>query len=112
MRPSGSPGDLEHLFIDMQRLCEAVEADNTQLEALLSQLELMQQRSAQLDEFYQQRWLHGSEQLARDTAAMQRLQDLPASGHYSILGQDTIWDALSERQELIKTLLKHLAKAL
>lgn len=98
----------EQHFARMQQLYEAAQQDNEMLASLCSRFNQMQQRMEKLKDFYQTDWLKGSEALGENHAARERLHQQVGAGYYSILGEDTIWNLLSEREELFRTLQAQL----
>ena len=96
----------------MQALCADVEADNRRLEHCLRSLKAAEKRRVALQDFYERDWLRLAESPDLSAAQAAGLQALVAEGGYSVLGQDTIWNALSDQHALRLKLLKHLAKHL
>jgi pantothenate kinase type III len=75
-----------------------------QLEQTQQQLQQAEQLWSQLQEYYQgEQWLQDAEQ---------DLKIKCGEGHYSILGQDTLWNGLDERKQLALQLMRLSLKIL
>lgn len=95
---------------EMQTLCTQLEADVQQLAAFGKSLAAIDQRYKALATLYQAHWLRLSESKALSKAQCQQIEDMVAKGSYSVLGQDTIWNALSDTRAEYLRLLKSLAE--
>ncbi|MDO5687380.1 MAG: DUF4298 domain-containing protein [Neisseria sp.] len=96
----------------MQSLCAEVESDNKQLKQLLRLFKTADKRRDELQTLYENDWLHlvESEELSKEQR--RELESLQAKGKYSILDQDTIWNALSDQYDLRVQLIKAAVKTL
>lgn len=99
-------------LLDMQQLCTALEEDARQINAFADVLSAIEQRQQRLSALYQADWLRLVEETSLTDAQQKRLDDALSQDSYSILGQDTIWNALSDIREGYILLLKSLAEKL
>lgn len=95
-----------------QALCVRVEADHAELTRLLRALPAMQRRHDALARYYDAHWLADVQALQAQPDAERRLLDATPDGHYSVLAEDTIWDALSDAREAVQRAIKALARRL
>lgn len=97
---------------EMQTLCSELEADLTQMVAFKRYLGEVEVRHQKLSTLYESQWqrLTESEQLSAEEQAV--IESMVREGHYSILGQDTIWNALYDTKAQYVELLKALAEKL
>lgn len=91
----------------LQMLCLQVEQDNAEIQAFLKQLKVAEKRRKQLTEAYHQDW-QALAKLPQETLA--QIQVEVPEGHYSVLAEDTIWDALETGRQARVALLKLLVK--
>lgn len=96
----------------MQSLCVQVEADHAALQRVLKALPAMQRRAQALSAYLHGPWLADVDAIAQVPKAEQRVHDAAPAGHYSVLAQDTIWDALTDADADVRALTKALARRL
>lgn len=94
---------------EMQRLCTAVEQDIIEIENFRQFFTQAFQRLIKLSEFYDKDWLRIVDSGKLDEAGVQAVEKLTKEGQYSILDEDTIWDALTDSRAVYIALLKDLA---
>jgi len=98
-------------LIAMQNLCVQVEQDNEKINAFTRFLVEASQRQTELLDFYQDEWLdflfdkEGEEKEDVQALGAALSKYIPA-GHYSILGEDTIWDTIVDHRDALLQLLK------
>ena len=99
-------------LLKMQELSTQVEDDNARLAGLLQELKDAGKRHEELHELYDRDWMElaGSPDLTDDQVAA--LERDPSNQRYSILAEDTIWNALSDQYDLKIRILKAVAKRL
>ncbi len=99
-------------LVEMQVLCDKVLDQTEALALALETAQALHQGLKQLEDFYDRDWLriYSDERLTdADHAALRpHIQD----GRYSILSQDTIWDALQAARQAQLSLAKLLVKQL
>lgn len=100
------------LLVEMQQLCSATENDLVELERIHQFLEERGARWKRLGELYQEEWprLVDSEELDAEQTGL--LAGMVPEGRYSILDQDTIWDATSELHGKLVAIMKLLVAQL
>ncbi len=101
--------DLE-ILKNMQRLCTDLENDVRNLSAFNEYLQSVNERYETLGSLYESDWLRLSESEKLDAAQIRQVEAMVAEGGFSVLGQDTIWNALSDTRIEYVQLLKALAK--
>ena len=96
---------------DMQVACTQVEADARTLRDMVAAVESIRARYQSLSESYQADWqrLADDEKLSPSQRQQEELDSMVAEGGYSVLGQDTIWNALEDVRSEIGALQKALA---
>ena len=104
-----SPDDFAQLQ-EMQTLCTALEDDLRQLRKFGKFLSSVDERYRKLGALYQAHWMELSESADLDDNQRQQIQAMVAKGSYSVLDQDTIWNALSDTNQEYLRLLKSLAQ--
>ena len=95
---------------DMQALTAELEADIKTLASFKKYLNATAKRQEQLGQFYQEEWMELVDSEDFDEEQEAALKKMVKKGHYSILDQDTIWDALNGIQDQYSSLLKALVK--
>jgi hypothetical protein len=103
------PEQLQRLLA-MQTLCERVEGTAQELEAAVQKIAVLQQEAQALQDFYQHEWLELISDERLSEADRQAVQS--AATGYSVLGQDTIWDALEQVRAVQVRLIKQLVQSL
>lgn len=96
----------------MQTLCTQLEADAGTLKAFINKLKNIEATRSELTQAYQEDWLTLTESGELSDTQYQQLNNMVANGGYSILAQDTIWDALSDVHAYYHKLLGMLANSL
>lgn len=95
---------------EMQQLCTEVEQDVEKIAAFTQHLEAAHRRYQALSALYHNHWQRLTETEAISDTQKQQIESMVAAGSYSVFGQDTVWNALSDLHlEYIK-LLKTLAQ--
>lgn len=105
----------EHMLAELkqaQQLCDALQDQVTELEPVLALVASIQEKQAELESFYTQRWLEICESPELTDEDREALMFDAEPGKYSVLGEDTIWDVLMASAETQKQLLKELARGL
>ncbi|UJF24367.1 DUF4298 domain-containing protein [Suttonella sp. R2A3] len=97
-------------LLEMQRLYTELTQDAVELRAFVETLERIDQRYQALSTFYQDHWLALVESDCLSEAQQHALDEAVAPNTYSILGEDTIWNTISEIHQNYLTLLKSLAQ--
>ena len=99
----------ENKLVEMQQLCNQVEQDIVKINEFKDFLLEAGARFDALAEWYDEDWLRviDSEEIDDEQTAL--VEGIVPEGHYSILNQDTIWDALTESRDAYVQLLKTLA---
>jgi hypothetical protein len=98
-------------LIAMQALCVQVEQDNEKIYALSEFLEEARKRQTELQDFYQDEWhdflfdKDGEEKKDAEALGEALCKYIP-EGHYSILGEDTIWNTIVDHRDALLKLLK------
>lgn len=96
-------------LIEMQALCHQVEADADKISEFIVFIEEAQARKEKLAEFYQSEWMFYYEDEKNKEAWNKELEKHVAEDSFSILDEDTIWDALMDERletiELLKTIV-------
>ena len=103
------PEQLQRLLA-MQTLCERVEGTAQELEAAVQKIAVLQQEADTLQDFYQHEWLELISDERLSDADRQAVQS--AATGYSVLGQDTSWDALEQVRAVQVRLIKQLVQSL
>lgn len=96
----------------MQVLAETATEDKRKIDEFIQFLEEVSQRQDELMDLYQEDWMRLVEDENLDEAQEEALQALVSEGQYSVLDQDTIWNALEELSDAQVNLLKYLAAGL
>jgi hypothetical protein len=95
-------------LIEMQALCHEVEADVNKISDFIAFIQDAQARKQKLAEFYQSEWMFYYEDEKNKEAWDKELEKHVAEDSFSILDEDTIWDALQDGRletiELLKTI--------
>ena len=94
----------------MQTLCTALEDDLRQLRKFGKFLSSVDERYRKLGALYQAHWMELSESADLNDNQRQQIQAMVAEGSFSVLDQDTIWNALSDTNQEYLRLLKSLAQ--
>ena len=102
----------ERKLTEMQSLCEQLEHNLQTLQTLNQNLPKIITQMKRLRELYQSDWLEAVDELKTDEVAWERVYQLASEGHYSVLGEDTIWDVLTETDKESKQLLHQLVDLL
>jgi len=84
---------------EAQNLLEQVRADNDELEALRNQLGMIDKRITVLIGYYETKWRKDYDHSDEVT------------GSYEVLNQDSIFEELARRDELLKRLIKRMEKS-
>lgn len=103
---------LEKKLTDIQQRYEQLHDDIQTLQELNQRLPQIRQRMSELLSYYQNEWMIDVEQLEQTPDLERRLYDLASEGHYSVLGQDTIWNLLDDTQRESKAMIKNLVDLL
>ena len=103
--------DLQQV-IRMQGVCDRVIGQAEALGAVVEAIASLNRDIRELEAFYQGDWLRLHDAPAPEGEARAALLGSIAPGNYSILSQDTIWDALQNARRVQLALLKRLAAAL
>ena len=96
----------------MQELTNLAIQDTRKIDEIIQYLEQVSQRQDELMDLYQEDWMRLVEDENLDEAQEEALQALVSDGQYSVLDQDTIWNALEELSDAQVNLLKYLAAGL
>lgn len=103
--------DLQKL-IEMQTLCDRVIDKTEALTLALETVRALNEDLSQLEGLYDNDWLRIYSDKRLTDSDGEALLSYVKDGRYSILSQDTIWDALQDAQQiqlsLAKLLVKHL----
>ena len=92
-------------LIEMQALCHQVEADANKISEFIIFLQEADERRKGLADFLQEDWMFYYEDEENKEAWDKELEKHVAEDSFSILDEDTIWDALmDERQETLELL--------
>ncbi|MDO5626344.1 MAG: DUF4298 domain-containing protein [Pseudomonadota bacterium] len=94
----------------MNDLCEQVEADNQAIAQLCKRLKKSDKTSRELLDLYEKHWLELAEPGKLSDEQRREIDALAKKGRYSVLAQDTVWNALSDQHALRIKLLKALVK--
>lgn len=97
---------------DMQQLYAQSLADLRMLQEVADALPAIKQRMAALDSYYQQQWADDSDALSANKAHLDAHYARLPKGHYSVMGEDTLWNHLDEYHRLLKGLIQQMADAL
>lgn len=96
-------------LIEMQKLCHQVEADANKISDFIVFLQEAYERRNVLGEFLQSEWMFYHEDDKNIEAWSKELEKHIAEDSFSILDEDTIWDALMDERletiELLKTIV-------
>jgi len=98
----------------MQTLYAQIDQDNKAIEAFTQFLIESKQRCDALSEFYENEWLDVVEEdewrveKGLPSLGIEVYESSEPNGKYSILGEDTIWNTLSENRQILLELLKTL----
>lgn len=96
----------------MQTLYARIDQDNKAIEAFTQFLIESKQRCDALSEFYENEWLDvvGEDERRVEkglpSLGIEAYESSAPNGKYSILGEDTIWNALVDHRESLLKLLK------
>lgn len=100
--------DIEQL-VRMQQLCDRVINQAEALEPVLEAIAGLNRDMQQLEAIYGQDWLRLQDALPAGQAAPAAVLACIAPGRHSVLGQDTVWNALHAARQVQRALLKQLA---
>ena len=103
--------DVEQLVL-MQQLCDRVTEQTEALEPVVQAIARLNGDIQRLGAMYEQDWLRLHDALLAGSNGPAALLASIAPGRHSILGQDTIWNALHEARQVQLALLKRLAASL
>lgn len=103
--------DIEQL-VRMQQLCDRVINQTEALEPVLEAIAGLNKDIQQLEAIYGQDWLRLHDALPAGADTPAALHACIAPGRYSVLSQDTIWDALQAARQVQLALAKRLVAAL
>ena len=96
-------------LIEMQALCHLVEEDANKISDFIAFIQETEARKQKLAEFYQSEWMFYYEDEKNKEAWNKELEKHVAEDSFSILDEDTIWDALMDERletiELLKTIV-------
>lgn len=96
----------------MQTLYARIDQDNKAIEAFTQFLIESKQRCDALSEFYENEWQDAVEEddsrveKGLPSLGIEAYESSAPNGKYSILGEDTIWNALVDHRESLLKLLK------
>ena len=93
-------------LIEMQTLCHQVEEDANKISEFITFIQEANKRRKMLADFYQNGWMFYFEDEENQDKWDKALEAHIVKGSYSILGEDTIWDALFDGRMEILELLK------
>jgi hypothetical protein len=98
-------------LIAMQKLCLQVEQDCEAMDKCLTFLEEARKRQQELSSFYEEEWTNlvyddDINPSADADVLSEVLYEYIPEGHYSIMSEDTIWNALVDHRESLLNLLK------
>lgn len=99
--------DVEQLVL-MQQLCDRVTEQTEALEPVVQAIARLNGDIQQLGAMYGQDWLRLHDALPAGSNGPAALLASIAPGRHSILGQDTIWNALHEARQVQLALVKRL----
>ena len=99
--------DIEQL-VQMQQLCDRVIEQTEALEPMVEAVANLNRDIRQLEAVYGQDWLRLQDALPASEDDPAALIASIAPGRYSILSQDTIWDALYAARQVQLALVKRL----
>lgn len=106
-----SPKDFSMLQ-SMQQLCTKLEQDIEQIAKFNGDLQATHHRYEELSALYHTHWQRLAESKTIDEVQKQQIEAMVADGSYSVFGQDTVWNALTELHtqyvELLKTLVQKI----
>ena len=94
---------------EMQTLTTQIEADIKSLGEFKKSLNEIIDRRDQLINLYESDWMELVDSDDLDDAQVQTIEKMVPEGSYSILNQDTIWDALNDLRTEYIDILKQLA---
>ncbi len=94
---------------EMQHLCTSLEQDVKKLSEFNESLQAIHQRYENLSTLYQQHWQRIIESDELDLTQKKVIESIVAEGSYSVFGQDTVWNVLSDLHVEYIQLLKLLA---
>lgn len=93
-----------------QSLCSELEFDLKKLIAFKKYLNDVNKRYKGLSDLYHTHWQRLTESELLDSEQRMQIEAMVTEGEYSIFGQDTIWNVLSDIHIEYTQLLKSLAK--
>jgi CMP-N-acetylneuraminic acid synthetase len=96
-------------LIEMQALCHLVEEDANKIGDFIAFIQEAEARKQKLADFYQSEWMFYYEDEKNKEAWDKELEKHVAEDSFSILDEDTIWDALQDERLEIVELLKTIA---
>ena len=96
-------------LIEMQALCHLVEEDANKISDFIAFIQEAEARKQKLADFYQSEWMFYYEDEKNKEAWDKELEKHIAEDSFSILDEDTIWDALQDERLEIVELLKTIA---
>lgn len=102
---------LQHLH-DMQALCDEIIDQTKALDATRKLIRALNRNLRNLQDFYEQHWLALAQDKRLSESDVRALESAIAKGRYSILDQDTIWNALQDAHHTQMAVLKVLVKDL
>ena len=82
------------------------------MQELNQRLPDIRQRMSELLSYYQNDWMLDVEKIEQQPDLARRIDESVTEGHYSVLGQDTIWDALEQVRAVQVRLIKQLVQSL
>ncbi len=103
---------LEEKLTKIQQNYEQLQSEIQALQELNQRLPDIHKRLSELFNYYQNDWMLDIEQVETNPELAKRLMERVSEGHYSILGQDTIWNLLDDTQRESKEMIKHLVDLL
>ena len=103
---------LEKKLNDIQQHYEQLHNDIQALQELNQRLPDIRQRMSELLSYYQNDWMLDVEKIEQQPDLARRIDESVTEGHYSVLGQDTIWNLLDDAQRESKEMIKHLVDLL
>lgn len=104
--------DLEKKLTDIQQRYEQLRTDIDALTELNQRLPEIRQRMTELLNYYHNDWMLDVEKIEQQPDLARRIDAAATAGHYSVLGQDTIWNLLEDTQQESKAMIKHLVDLL
>ena len=99
-------------MLAMQDLCDRIIDQSKALASAQKVIRSLNKDLRQLEDLYEKDWLAISSDKRLDRNDEQALAAAAKKGRYSVLGQDTIWNALQDAYQLQMALTKLLVKNL